>query len=70
MNSRSWDAIKAFALSIIRSFLSYQQNRLPEQYLLCLTSKRTNLGRDADPLVSDNEATGLIQRDAKNLCLA
>ena len=31
---------------------------------------RTNSGHDADPLVSGNEATGLIQRDAKIVHLA
>jgi GNAT superfamily N-acetyltransferase len=38
--------------------------------LLCLTSMRTNSGRDSDTLVFGNEARGLIQRDAKTMHLA
>ena len=38
--------------------------------MLCLTSMTTNSGCDADPLVSDNEARDLIQRDAKTMHLA
>jgi hypothetical protein len=38
--------------------------------LHCLTSMRTSSGCDTDPLVSGNEAIGLLQRDAKTLHLA
>ena len=38
--------------------------------MLCLTSMRTNSGRDSDTLVFGNEARGLIQRDAKTMHLA
>lgn len=38
--------------------------------MLCLTSMRTNSGRDADLWVGDNETKCLIQRDAKTMHLA